>query len=136
MDSVLLTLFVFRQIGKISSVSVSPYFIFRCQQQNVKNLARCLLSHFESHADAIVIFADLADGFQLAVATDAGDGLKQGEQLFRFQEKAHAFWRALDITRKGDEERLQIQFAFVWVVSVRALKSLASQLNGEGLVLV
>lgn len=100
------------------------------------NLARYLLSHFESHADAIIVFANLADGFQLAVTADAGDGLKKGEQLFRFREKAHAFWRALDVTRKRNQERLQIQFAFVWVVSVRALKGLASQLNGEGLVLV
>lgn len=70
------------------------------------------------------------------VTADARNSLKQGEQFFRFQEKTHAFWRALDITWKGDEERLQIQFTFVWVVSVRALKGLASQLNGEGFVLV
>ena len=56
--------------------------------------------------------------------------------FFRFQEKAHAFWRALDVTRKRNQERLQVQFTFVGMVNVRALKGLAGQLNGEGLVLV
>ena len=94
-----------------------------------------LLLQVEAHADAIVVFTQVADGAEGGVATHGTCNLKGLQKFLRLEKQTDAFGVASEIACGGDQECLQFDDTRLWVVVVGAADGLAVYLTFERIVL-
>ena len=70
---------------------------------DVDYVVKYLFGHVEAHSDSIVVFADVANGGECAVAAQCGYCLEQGENLLRLKENADTRCVACGVTVEAEQ---------------------------------
>lgn len=97
-----------------------------------KNFSPYLFRHVETDAYAVIVLRQVADGAECRVATQGCKCLKEREQLFRLEEKAHARRGLGGITREGEQKHaLELDGMGALVEGVGTAERLARYLGGE-----